>query len=51
MKQTKFALILNDKIFVIFLCLQAKFQLFQDDKALLLCASNWEIFRRLFNLE
>ena len=39
-KETNFALIQNDNILVIFLCLQAKLQLIQDDRALLLCTSN-----------
>ena len=50
-KETKFVLIQNDKISVIFLCLQAKLQLF---KVIKLCCSAQAIekfFRQLFNLK
>ena len=44
-------LIQNDKILVIFLYLQTKLQLFQNYKALLLSASNWEFFLAVVQLE
>ena len=44
MKVLNYVLIQNDKILLIFLCLQAKLWLFQDYRALLLCASSWEFF-------
>ena len=50
-KKLNFVLIQRDTIFVILICLQAKLQLFQKYRALLLCASNWEFFWQLFTLK
>ena len=44
-------LIQNDKIAVIFLVFASKIATIQGYKALLLCASNWEIFLAVVQLE